>query len=298
MVTSMTGFATATGSEGAYAWVWDLRSVNARGLDLRLRLPDGVPGLEPELRSRLAADLTRGNVTVSLKLQRDDGAGTLEVDHDCLRAVLRSLQEIQTEAQNSDLELATPTTLDVMNFRGVLSSPDRAETPQDKDLLASLLSSFDGVLQALVQMRRAEGDALSAVLDRQLATTAQLIEQARHAADARQSSAAERLRDSIRLILETADLADEARLAQELALLAVKADITEEIDRLEAHVAAARTLLENDAPIGRKLDFLMQEFNREANTLCSKAGSTDLTRTGLDLKAVIDQMREQVQNVE
>ncbi len=298
MVTSMTGFATATGSEGAYAWVWDLRSVNARGLDLRLRLPDGVPGLEAELRSRLAADLTRGNVTVSLKLQRDDGAGTLEVDHECLRAVLRSLQEIQTEALNSDLDLATPTTLEVMNFRGVLGSQDRAETPQNKDILARLIKSFDEVLQSLVQMRRAEGDALATVLDRLLSTTAGLVAQARAAADARQRTAPDRLRDNIRQILENSDLADESRLAQELALLAVKADITEEIDRLEAHVAAARTLLENDAPIGRKLDFLMQEFNREANTLCSKAGSTDLTRTGLDLKAVIDQMREQVQNVE
>ncbi|WP_233128070.1 YicC/YloC family endoribonuclease [Brevirhabdus pacifica] len=294
----MTGFATETGEAAGHAWVWDLRSVNARGLDLRLRLPEWLSGLEPKLRGRINENLSRGNLSVSLRVQRAETGSPLEVDREGLAVVLKALQEVEAGAEASGFVLGPTGALELLGFRGVLASQDRMEAEPDAAVLDGLVGSFDTALASLVGMRRAEGDALSLVLSRQLDEIGELTARAREAAAERQNSAAERLRQNIRLILDNADFADEGRLAQELAVLAVKADITEEIDRLEAHVGAARELLRAEGPIGRKLDFLMQEFNREANTLCSKSGSADLTRTGLDLKAVIDQMREQVQNVE
>jgi len=195
-----------------------------------------------------------------------------------------------------NVALERPTTLDVLGFRGVLQSGDSDGAPEW--LAKAILEDFEPLLADFLTARASEGDALLATLSGQIDQVETLIAAARIAAEDRADATAERLKSTLAQVLDNTEGADPDRVAQELALLAVKADITEELDRLSAHVQAARALLAQDGPVGRKLDFLTQEFNREANTLCSKSGSTRLTRIGLDLKAVIDQMREQVQNAE
>jgi uncharacterized protein (TIGR00255 family) len=194
------------------------------------------------------------------------------------------------------MELAPASAADVLAQRGVLAAgePETDSAP----LLAALKDDFESLLEAFGAARSAEGASLGAILAGQVDRIAALAQEARSLAEARRDQAATALREALARLLENAEGIDEARVAQELALLAVKQDVTEELDRLDAHVVAARTLLAEEGPVGRKLDFLMQEFNREANTLCSKAQSAALTRLGLDLKVTIDQMREQVQNVE
>lgn len=296
MVHSMTGFAAATGGQGDYRWAWDIRSVNARGLDLRLRLPDWVAGLEQGVRAALTKRLARGNVTLSLRVTREGGEAELQLDESAMNAVLAALKRIEAAARAHDLPLAPTSAAEVLAMRGVQlgGGTDEDTAP----LLKALLADLPVLLDDFIAMRATEGRALAAVLQGQLETVEALVAEAAAAAEARGERSRELLRENLARILDTAEGADEARVAQELALMAVKADVREELDRLTAHVGAARGLLAGQGPVGRKLDFLMQEFNREANTLCSKAQSTELTRIGLDLKATIDQMREQVQNVE
>ena len=292
---SMTGFAARQGAGDGFAWTWELRGVNGKGLDLRLRLPDWIDGLEVETRRRLQGALSRGNVQVSLKLAAVSGTGALTLDGDQLDAVLAAMTRIEAAAMAEGLSLAPSTAAQIVGLRGVLAEPQGgADTAA---LRAALLDDLDAALAAFVAMRRSEGAALGTVLDRQMSEIETLVAEARTAAQARAPQQAERLRAQLARVLENAE-ADETRVAQELALIAVKSDVTEEIDRLRAHVAAARALLAEEGAVGRRLDFLAQEFNREANTLCSKSGDAELTRAGLALKTVIDQMREQVQNLE
>ncbi|WP_333714695.1 YicC/YloC family endoribonuclease [Yoonia sp.] len=296
MIQSMTAFASRTGATGAVSWVWDMRGVNARGLDLRLRVPEGLPGLEQAMRTALTSALARGSVAVNLRITREETAQPLAIDEGHLDAVLRALDQIQERAFALGVTLAQPTASDVLAQRGIMV----AQKPDDDSarLTKTLTADFAHVLADFVAMRESEGDALRAILQGQLAQIASLVAAAEEAAAARAPQQKEALTKALRRVLDDVAEIDEARIAQELALLAVKSDVTEEIDRLKAHVAAARALLEDDKPSGRKLDFLAQEFNREANTLCSKAQAAALTAIGLDLKAVIDQMREQIQNVE
>jgi uncharacterized protein (TIGR00255 family) len=292
---SMTGYATRRGQGAGQVWVWDLRGVNGKGLDLRLRIPDGIEGLEPAIRAEVARVVTRGNLSLNLKVEAEAGAGgTLRVNPGVLADVLRALSEVEAAAMDQGLTLAQATQAEVLAVRGVLDF-GTAET-ETGPLKAAMLSDLPGLLAEFNAARAAEGAALSAVLTAQLDRIAALVAEAGVAAAARAGTMADTLRAQVARVL--AEGIDEGRLAQELALLAVKADVTEELDRLDAHVAAARALLADTAPVGKKFDFLMQEFMREANTLCSKAASGGLTRIGLDLKTVIDQMREQVQNVE
>lgn len=293
---SMTGFASGQGSHDAFDWTWDIRGVNAKGLDLRVRVPDWIDGLEADVRKAAGAALNRGNVTISLRLSRRDGEGGLQLNTVHLDAVLSAMAEIEQQAMGRGISLAPSTSSDIIALRGIL---DHAEPDADvDDLKSNLIKDFDSVLHSFSGMRAAEGRALGAVLNDHLEQIATLVAKAERAADARRPKADEALRTALSKVLDTSEDLDESRIAQELALLAVKADITEEIKRLQAHVEAARTLLQAGGVVGRKLDFLMQEFNREANTLCSKSGDSALTAVGLDLKAVIDQLREQVQNVE
>jgi uncharacterized protein (TIGR00255 family) len=213
-----------------------------------------------------------------------------------LDAGLAALKQVQARAEAQGIALAAPSAADILALRGVLDGAAPADDPAA--LRAALMHDFEPLLAAFLEMRDSEGMALNTVLNEQLDRIAALTEAAALTADARREGMQQNLRRSLGRVMQNSDGADPARVAQELALIAVKSDVTEEIDRLRAHVDAARDLLAADAPVGRKLDFLMQEFNREANTLCSKAQNTELTRTGLDLKTVIDQMREQVQNVE
>ena len=298
MTVSMTGFAARKGQGLGYTWAWDIRSVNGKGLDLRLRVPDWIDGLEAALRADLGHALQRGNVSVSLKVSKDTGEANsaLRVNHAVLSQMLTAIGEIEQAALNAGVTLAQASHADVLVMRGVLdqSNPDEDTAP----LRAALLTDLGPLLADFQSMRASEGAALAAVVQTQLTRIADLTSSATAESAARNATANATLRDALARILANADGVDATRLAQELALIAVKTDITEELDRLAAHVGAARALMSEPGQVGRKLDFLMQEFMREANTLCSKAQSLALTRIGLDLKTVIDQMREQVQNVE
>lgn len=296
MIHSMTGFASHSGAHAPFSWGWELRSVNGKGLDLRLRVPDWVDGLEAGLRKKLSAAVGRGNVTCNLRLVREEGGSTLAVNAEQLQIVLQALHQIEQTAMDAGLSLAPSKATDIVTMRGVLEQ--QAVADDTAKIAAVLLHDFDAVLRDFNVMRAAEGDALRQVLESQLGEIATLTAKAAAIAESRKDEMASTLRRNLARVMDNTEGADAARVAQELALIAVKADITEEIDRLGAHVTAARDLLAQGGPVGRKLDFLMQEFNREANTLCSKAQSTALTQTGLALKVVIDQMREQVQNVE
>jgi uncharacterized protein (TIGR00255 family) len=296
MIRSMTAFASRRGSFRGTDWDWDLRGVNGRGLELRLRLPEGVEGLEPAVRSAIAARLSRGSVNLSLRLSRATGEGGFALDEAQLDQVLTALNHVQERAFTLGVTLGQPNAADVLSQRGVVVATRGGD--EDEGLVPALLADLSGLLDDFVAAREAEGRALDAVLRDQVEAIAALTEQAAEAAHARREDSRMALRSALSRVLEAAPDVGEERLAQELALLAVKADVTEELDRLRAHVAAARDLLADSKPAGRRLDFLAQEFNREANTLLSKAGSAQLSRIGLDLKATIDQMREQVQNVE
>ena len=295
---SMTGFAARRGLGAGYSWTWDLRSVNGKGFDLRLRLPDWIDGLEVAVRADLQKAVTRGNVSVSLRVTQDGGAeqAAFRLNPLHLSAALSALAEVEEAAIAAGMTLRQPTAADVVTLRGVLD-----QTQQDQDttpLRTAILSDLPGLLADFAAMRAAEGAALAQVLTGQLDQIDRLTTAAQTETATRAASQSEIFRDAVARVLAVTDAVEETRLAQELALLAVKTDVTEELDRLAAHVTAARAHVADAAPVGRKLDFLMQEFMREANTLCSKAQSLALTRIGLDLKTVIDQMREQVQNVE
>jgi uncharacterized protein (TIGR00255 family) len=295
---SMTGFAARRGAGAGYGWTWDLRSVNGKGLDLRLRVPDWIEGLEAALRAKLQKSISRGNVSLTLKVTQDEGRddAAFRVNEMALQAALAALGRVETAAMAAGVTLRQPTAADVLTLRGVIDA-----SAQDLDtgpLRQALLTDLPGLLADFQAMRAAEGRALATVLTAQVDRIAQLTREAQAESATRATTQAESLREAMTRVLGATEAVDPARLAQELALLAVKTDVTEELDRLTAHVAAARAHLAEGQPAGRKLDFLMQEFMREANTLCSKAQSLALTRIGLDLKTVIDQMREQVQNVE
>lgn len=293
---SMTGFATRRGAGQGLDWTWEIRSVNGKGLDLRLRLPEGIEGLEPAVRAAVAKVAERGNVTVALKLGRAAGSEALRINPAGLDMALSALAAVRARAEAAGLPLAEPSTAEILGLRGVTDTG--GDPAEGGPLRAALLADLDPLLVDFVEMRAAEGRALAVAIARQADRIAELAAAAAAAAEARRPEAARALADAFARVTAGAAEADPARVAQELALLAVKADVTEELDRLAAHVAAARALLGSGGPVGRKFDFLMQEFMREANTLCSKSGSVELTRIGLDLKHVIDQMREQVQNVE
>lgn len=293
----MTGFAAGRGEGAGHGWQWEIRSVNGKGLELRLRVPDWIDGLEAAIRAELQKALGRGNVSLSLKLVRDEGAAPpARVNRATLAGVLAALAEAEGMAMAAGVTLAQATAADVLAMRGVMETGAVEEdTAPLRDLilqgLPALLADFDA-------MRRAEGAALRGVLAAQLDRIAALVAEAAGAAEARRPRAAQALEEALARLGANAEGFDPARVAQELALLAVRQDVVEELDRLQAHVAAARALLAQTVPVGRKFDFLMQEFLREANTLLSKSQDRELTRIGLDLKTLIDQMREQVQNVE
>jgi uncharacterized protein (TIGR00255 family) len=296
MTQSMTAFASASGTALGFSWTWEIRCVNGKGLDLRLRVPEWVPALEQALRARLSQVVTRGNLSLSLRLSRSETEAPLGVNEAALAAVLAALAKVEARANAQGLPLAATRASDILALRGVLEqkSPD----PDPAPLQAHLLETFEPVLGAFLQARASEGAALAQVLQGQLAQIEALLAQIAAVLPLRNAEAADALAAALARVAANSDGHDPQRVAQELALLAVKSDVTEELDRLHAHVGAARELLVSEAPIGRRFDFLMQEFNREANTLCSKSQNKDLTRLGLDLKTVIDQMREQVQNVE
>jgi uncharacterized protein (TIGR00255 family) len=290
----MTGFARAEGQHDGLGWAWELKSVNGRGLDIRTRAPQGFESLEPLARQKLGEVLKRGNVNVSLVVERRAGEAGIRIN----RAVLDQVLALQAELAGK-VDAAPPRLDSLLAVRGVVEAGEEeageeARAARDADVLAGL----EQAVKALVASRLEEGARLAAMLTGHLDRIEALTTQAKALGSVQPEALKARLRQQVLELLEASPALNEDRLAQEAALLATKADIREELDRLAAHIAAARELMQAGSQIGRRFDFLCQEFNREANTLCSKSGDTELTRIGLELKAVIDQLKEQVQNVE
>ncbi|WP_264771340.1 YicC/YloC family endoribonuclease [Defluviimonas salinarum] len=292
----MTGFSARRGEGCGYGWAWEIRSVNGKGFDLRLRLPDWIEGLEPAVRAAVARVASRGNITLSLKLARDGGGEALRVNPAGLDAALAALALVRAKSEAAGIPVADPSAVEILALRGVTDQGGEAE--ETGPLRDALLADLPPLLDDFAAVRAAEGTALAGVIESRIDRIEALTASAATAAEARRPEMERALSDNLARVMAGAAEADPARVAQELAVLVVKADVSEEIDRLIAHVAAARALMAEPGAVGRKLDFLIQEFMREANTLCSKSGNAGLTRIGLDLKTVIDQMREQVQNVE
>lgn len=291
---SMTGFARVDGAGEGYRWTWEVRSVNGKGLDIRLRLPPGFDHVEPAAREKIAARLIRGNVQAGLAAQHEAGATRIRINQEVLADVVAAMEQIGRQVT------AAPPTLDgILAIRGVVETVDSDPDEATRMALAGhVLADLDKAVGELVAMRAGEGAAIGAVLGTRLDELDRLTGAA-EASPARTPEAIRtRLAEQVAALLDAAPALDPDRLHQEAVLLATKADIREEIDRLHAHIVAARGLLAGDAAVGRRLDFLAQEFNREVNTLCSKSNDRALTAIGLEMKAVVDQLREQVQNVE
>lgn len=293
-LSSMTGYARVAGSAPGAAFVIEIKSVNARGLDIRTRLAPGFDALDGEIRRRLGGVLSRGAVSLTLTVDREGEGGRIVVNEQALATVLAAIQRLQTVVD------ANPPTLDgILALRGVLEQHEPAVGGEGQEALeAAILAALDTALADLATARRDEGRRLADVLVARIDEIEALTRAAEVHPGRSRDAILERLRQQLADLDEAGANVPADRLAQEALLLATKADIREELDRLKAHVASARQLLAGGGAVGRKLDFLSQEFNREANTLCSKSNSVELTGIGLDLKAVIDQLREQVQNIE
>jgi uncharacterized protein (TIGR00255 family) len=291
-LSSMTGFARATGESNGRSWNWEVKSVNGKGLDVRCRLPLGSDALEAVVRAQAAERVKRGNLSVSLTVRRDQAQGQYRVNEELLRHLLETATAMDTIYQ--------PRVDALLNVKGVVETAEEADEDEDqkKAREVKMLVDLGVALDALVGMRAEEGRRLGVVLGEQVAEIERLTAAAAGLAENQPAAIRARLVASLADLLGAAPALSEDRLMQETALLATRADVREELDRLRAHIAAARQLINDGNVVGRKLDFLCQEFTREANTLCSKAQDVDMTRIGIELKTVIEQFREQVQNIE
>lgn len=298
MIASMTGYARAQGADDRRRWVWEARSVNGRNLEIRCRVPQGFERLENPARTAVGGRLKRGNVSLTLTLTSERQSSPLRIN----RALLAELATLVEEVRKST-GAAAPSADGLLRVRGVIEEEE--EDGQTEEQLAvldkALTATLDEVLKALVAARAAEGKALAKVIDGHVGEIESLCKRAAERALAQIGTVRARFESQLAELMGRVPQLSEERFAQEVALLVGKADVREELDRLAAHIAQARTLLAEarvDNPVGRKFDFLCQEFNREANTLCSKSADIELTRIGIDLKGAVERMREQVQNVE
>ena len=294
-VTSMTGFARAEGEMNGCSWACEIKSVNSKGLDVRCRFPHGYDGLEGPARDRVAVRFTRGSISVNFTLSRRQLGDSYRINQDVLEQILAIAPDIQRRLPGSPSLSADA----LLAVRGVIESVEHEETEEEKVALGnSFLNSMVEAIEALAVMRADEGRRLAEVLNAQIDQIETLCIRATELAATQPAALKERLSSQLSDIVSQVPALSEERLAQEVALIVAKADIREELDRLRSHIEAARELMENGGAVGRRLDFLCQEFLRETNTLCSKSADIELTRLGIDLKAVIEQLREQVQNVE
>jgi uncharacterized protein (TIGR00255 family) len=293
-LSSMTGFARGHGIAGTYAWAWELKSVNAKGLDLKLRLPPGWDAIEPAVRTKAAEVLSRGSVFANLTVNRGGVAPVARVNEPVLNAVLTAIKSLSGKVQ------AAPPTLDgILSLKGVIEVSEVEESETERAVAeAAIVKGFGEALKGLAEMRRNEGVTLGRILTERLSEIGALAARAEATPGRKPEAIKARLAEQVATLMETSQRFDADRLHQEAILLASKIDIREELDRLVAHVAQGKKLLGAGGPVGRKLDFLAQELNRESNTLCSKANDLELTNIGLELKAVVEQFREQVQNLE
>jgi uncharacterized protein (TIGR00255 family) len=292
-IASMTGFARTEGMTNGIAWVWELRSVNGRSLELRFRLPNGWDSLEASWRDQVTKVLKRGNVTANLTVKRQSDT-RLELDPQALEQVLKIATDLHHRIPGS----SPPSPEALLSLPGVLRQAQVDQQEERTAAAADVNAAFAAALGDLVAARQGEGDRLAAVLHRQLAEIETLCQEAAEAAAGQPAAQRARMLENLATLLREQPNLPEERVAQEVAILASRSDVREELDRLHSHIAAARDLLKEAVNIGRKLDFLTQEFNREANTLCSKSATAALTAIGLRLKAAIEQLREQVQNIE
>jgi uncharacterized protein (TIGR00255 family) len=294
-VSSMTGFVRSDATEGTYSWGWEIKSVNAKGRDIRCRLPSGFEALEQTVRDKMAQRFSRGSFSVSLSLSRDGNGVAIQINQEALEQVASLVSEVEKKFPG-----AAPPSIDgLLSLRGVVETIEEEPSPDAlKAFEKAALEDFNTALESLAEMRLDEGRRMAEILEGQLAKIESLQSEAAKAALLQPDAIKKRLTIKVSELLEGVPALPEERLAQEAALLMGKADVREELDRLEAHIAAARDLLSSGAAVGRKLDFLCQEFNREANTLCAKSADLGLSGIGLELKATIEQFREQVQNIE
>jgi uncharacterized protein (TIGR00255 family) len=290
----MTGFARSHGTSGPYAFEWELKSVNAKGLDVRLRLPPGWDEIEQLARKRVTDVLSRGTVYANLSVRRANAQATVKVNEDVLAAVVKVATDL-----TSRLDAAAPRIDGLLAIKGVIevAEPDRDEA-EDAAARAAIEQSFAEALASLVEMRVREGETLGTILLQRLDEIETLAKKAEDAPGRKPEAIRARLAEQIAALLEASDRFDSDRLNQEAIMIATKADIREELDRIASHIAQARDMLKKGGAVGRRLDFLAQEFNREVNTCCSKSNDLELTNTGLAMKNVVEQFREQVQNLE
>jgi uncharacterized protein (TIGR00255 family) len=293
-LSSMTGFARGHGVAGAYAWNWELKSVNAKGFDLRFRLPPGWDAVEVPARTRAAARLSRGTVYANLTVERKGVAPTVKVNEAVLNAVIATLNGL-----TGKIDAAAPTLDGILSLKGVIEVTEEDERPEDHHAAElAIFAGFDQALTAMVEMRNEEGATIGRLLSTRLEEIATLTGRADADPGRKPEAIKARLAEQVATLMAASQRFDSDRLYQEAIMLAAKADIREELDRLVSHVAQAQKLINEGGAIGRKLDFLAQELNRESNTLTAKANDVELTNIGLQLKSVVEQFREQVQNLE
>lgn len=290
----MTGYADASGRQGDSDWQWQIKSVNGKSLDARLRMPSGFEALEADVRKRISSRFKRGNMQISLSIDRKDSAGIPTINEATLDAVIKAAEQVSNR-----IGVPVQGVEGLLSLRGVLETLDvKISEEEQAELNKAVLSGLNETLDALQKSREGEGAAMGRVLQNNLDQIEALTKQAEENPARSVEAIQARLGEQVALLMQGVSNLDVDRLHQEAAFLATKADIREEIDRLFAHVEAARELLSNGGPVGRKLEFLAQEFNRESNTLCSKANAREVTAIGLELKVLIDQLREQVLNLE
>ncbi|MGY9000576.1 MAG: YicC/YloC family endoribonuclease [Rhodospirillales bacterium] len=294
-ISSMTGFSRSSANADGYSWNWEAKSVNGKGLDVRCRLPHGFEEVEVEARAATGKAFKRGNFNLILTIQEPSNQSQYRVN----RALLNQLVETAIDLHANFQKFDKPSLDGLFAVRGVVEPVSDGVGGADQSARkAEILSGLKEVLSGLAQSRIEEGIHIGVVLFKQLDLIIELCQKAERIAAFQPTVIRERLKQQVAELLATIPTLSEERLAQEAAILMTKADVREELDRLQAHIAAAKSLMEEGGVIGRRLDFLCQEFNREVNTLCSKSADVGLSKIGLELKSVIEQYREQVQNIE
>lgn len=294
VLSSMTGFARSHGSSGPYTFEWELKSVNAKGFDLRMRMPPGFDEVEATARKRAADVLSRGTVYANLSVKRADATAAVRINEDVLNAVLKIAAEM-----SSKIDAVAPSIDGLMNIKGVIEMVEpEADEAEEAAAKAAIAAAFEEALSALVAMRKREGATLAGILVQRLDEIAELANKAEAAPGRRPEAVRAKIAEQIATLLAASERFDQDRLTQEALMVATKADIREELDRIASHVSQGREMIGKGGPVGRRLDFLSQEFNREVNTCCSKSNDLELTSLGLEMKNVVEQFREQVQNLE
>jgi uncharacterized protein (TIGR00255 family) len=293
-LSSMTGFARSHGASGPYTFEWELKSVNAKGFDLRMRLPPGWDDLELAVKKRAGELLSRGTIYANLNVKRAGAVSTIRINEEVLASIVRVAGVLAGK-----IDAVAPSIDGLLAIKGVIEVVEpESDEAEDKAAKAAAAAAFEQALADLVAMRQREGMTLGQILSQRMDEIEQLAKKAEAAPGRKPEAIKARLAEQIAALLDSSDRFDPDRLNQEAIMIAAKADIREELDRIGSHIAQARDMIGKGGPVGRRLDFLAQEFNREVNTCCSKSNDLELTNTGLEMKNVVEQFREQVQNLE